>query len=233
MNKLLLFVFFFLPSSKTPTLRSTGYTTLKIGEPSGICITDNKQYFVVSDDGYFYEIDTNGKVLRSEMLGMDLEDACAVGNNLYVMDESLRRVYVLDAQTWKLKATHTINYNGGRNLGFESITYIPEKKHFIIITEKQPILLMETDENFNVLNEVEIKDISDISSATYYNQKLWLLSDEDHTVFKVSPDDFSVEKKWNIPIYNPEGICFDNDGTMRIVSDDCQRLYIFPNPDTQ
>lgn len=43
--------------------------------------------------------------------------------------------------------------------------------------------------------------------------------------------DFSVEKKWSVPVYNPEGVCFDNDGTMRIVSDDTQRLYVFPNPE--
>jgi hypothetical protein len=49
----------------------------------------------------------------------------------------------------------------------------------------------------------------------------------------MNPDDFSIEKKFNLPIYNPEGICFDDDGTMRIVSDNMRRLYIFPNPEKQ
>jgi uncharacterized protein YjiK len=231
MKKALLFVFLLLPALKTPCHKFTSWTKLRIAEPSGICVTADQHYFIASDDGILYEIDKDGKVLRSRMLGMDLEDICAIGTDLYIMDESLRRVYVLDENTWKQKAMHHINYNGPRNKGFESITYIPEKKHFIVITEKNPILLMETDENFNVINEVQIDHINDMSSATYYNHKLWLLSDEDHTVFKVNPDDFTIENKFNVPIFNPEGICFNDDGTMRVVSDNMQRLYIFPNPE--
>jgi len=231
MYKLLLFSFLALLPGKIPTIKPATWTGIPVAEPSGICVTASGHYFVVSDNGVFCEIDKDGKLLRSEKLGMDLEDVCSVGTDLYIMDESARLIYVLDEQTWKQKAIHSLNYNGGRNKGFESITYIPEKKHFIVITEKMPLIIVETDENFNALNQVELKGISDMSSATYYNHKLWLLSDEDHTVFKVNPDDFSIEKKWNIPIYNPEGICFDTDGTMRIVSDDCRRLYIFPNPD--
>ena len=231
MKKALLLAFLLLPAAKTPSLKYDRWTHIDIAEPSGICVTSDQRYFVASDNGELVEIDKNGRVLRSEKLGMDIEDVCAVGTDLYVMDESLRRVYVIDEQTWKQKAMHFINFNGARNKGFESITYIPEKKHFIIITEKMPILLMETDENFNILNEFQIDHINDMSSATYYNHKLWLLSDEDHTVFKMNPDDFSIEKKFSIPIYNPEGICFDDDGTMRIVSDNMRRLYIFPNPE--
>jgi uncharacterized protein YjiK len=240
MNKLLLIALLVFPPGKTPTIKAptktlkfTAWTHVQIAEPSGICVTKDGHYFVASDNGVFVEIDKDGKVLRSEKLGMDIEDVCAVGTDLYVIDESARLVYVLDEQTWKQKGMHHINYNGARNKGFEAITYLPEKKHFIVITEKNPILVMETDENFNVLNEIELKGISDMSSATYYDNKLWFLSDEDHTIFKVNPDDFSIEQKWNIPIYNPEGICFDTDGTMRIISDDMRRLYIFQNPDKQ
>ncbi|MEI7801212.1 MAG: SdiA-regulated domain-containing protein [Bacteroidota bacterium] len=233
MKKIFLISLLFFSFKNTPSLKIQSHKTLHIPEPSGICVTNDQHYFVASNNGEFCEIDKGGKLIRSEKLGMDIEDVCAIGTDLYVMDESLRLVYVLDEQTWKLKATHSINYNGARNKGFESITYLPEKKHFIVITEKQPLLLFETDENFNVLNQVNLIGISDLSSATYYNNKLWLLSDEDHTVLKVNTDDFSVEKKYNVPIYNPEGICFDTDGTMRIVSDDCRRLYTFQNPEKQ
>jgi uncharacterized protein YjiK len=204
---------------------------LPVAEPSGICNGDNGNYFIASNNGVLCEINSTGKEIRSEKLGMDIEDVCVVDSNLYVLDESLRLIYVLDKSTWKLKASHLVNYNGAANKGFESITYLPAKKHFILITEKDPIVLMETDENFNVVNQVQIKNFSDMSSATYYNNKLWLLGDEDHTVIKMNPDDFSVENKWSVPVYNPEGICFDADGAMHIVSDDCRRFYSFPNPE--
>ena len=80
-------------------------------------------------------------------------------------------------------------------------------------------------------DQFQIEKINDMSSACYYNHKLWLLSDEDHTVFKMNPDDYTIEKKFSVPVYNPEGICFDEDGTMRIVSDDMHRLFVFPNPE--
>lgn len=233
MTKLLLFIFLFFPSEKIKKLKPISSVNLRIAEPSGICVTDDHHYFVASNNGVFCEIDKNGNLLRSEKLGMDIEDVCAVGNDLFVMDETLRLVYVLDAKTWKQKASHHINFNGAANKGLESITYIPEKRHFIIVTEKLPILIMETDENFLVLNQFQLNDVSDISSATYFNNKLWLLSDEDHTVLKMNPDDFSIEKKFSISVYNPEGISFDADGTMRIVSDDMHRLFIFSNPDKQ
>ncbi len=231
MYKIFLAVLLFMPSAKIMTVKPTSHTTLRIEQPSGICVGDNGNYFIASNEGTLCEINSMGKVLRSEKLGMDIEDLCLVDSNLYVMDESLRLVYVLDKTTWKQKASHYINYNGAMNKGFESIAYLPEKKHFVLITEKNPILLMETDENFNVINQVQINGFDDMSSATYYNNQLWLLSDEDHEVIKVNPGDFSVENKWSVPVYNPEGLCFDSDGTMHVLSDDTRRMYNFPNPE--
>ena len=188
---------------------------------------------MASDDGWLGEIDRRTRLVRKERLGMDLEDICAIGKDLYVLDESLRLVYVLDEDTWKRKAIHPIDYHGARNLGPEAITYMPEVRHFIVVSEKLPILLMETDENFTVLNQVELHAMSDISSVTYHDHRLWLLSDEDHAVFEMNPDGFTIEKRWNLPVYNPEGICFDDGGTLRIVSDDCRRLYTFPGPEAK
>ena len=188
-------------------------------------------FYIASDDGNFFSIDGNGRVIKSIPLGMDIEDVCMVGDDIAVMDESLRLIYILDKETFKVKETHSITYSGARNFSFESLTFLPTNNEYIIITEKMPSILFVLNNQFQVINQVTLKISNDISSATFYNGALWILSDEDHTLFKMNPDDFSVEKKWNIPVYNPEGICFDNDGSMRIVSDDMRSMYIFPNPD--
>lgn len=233
---LALALFFSPPLHNMQSLKYHKWKTLQIPEPSGICVTDDNRYFIASDNGVFCEIDGDGDLLRSKALGMDIEDVCAVGNELYVIDESLRLVYVLDEDSWNIIATHYIPYSGARNLSFESITYLPEKKHFIAITEKQPSLLFELDSNFAIVNQFPLTFSNDVSGATYFDSSLWILSDEDHRIFQIDPNrlnqsELTIERIINIPIYNPEGICFDTDGTMRIVSDDMHRLYIFSNPE--
>jgi len=238
MNFILLFILLFLPPrEKIQTLKYTAWASLRISDASGITKAGN-HYFIANDKGGLYEVDGMGKIIRQRELGWDNEDICTVNGNLYVMDESTRRIFVVDTQTLKVSAVHVLSYEGPRNLGLESLAYIADKHEFVAISEKQPSVMFLLDDNFHVLSQFQVKGFNDISGATYYDHKLYILSDEDHVLVKVdpdklNPDDFTWEKKWNIPIYNPEGVCFDEDGTMRIVSDQCRRIYIFPNPDKQ
>lgn len=77
------------------------------------------------------------------------------------------------------------------------------------------------------MNEYKLKFARDISSATFHEGHLWLLSDEDRTIFKLHPKTYEVLEKWIVPIVNPEGICFDSAGTLYILSDNKDKLYKF------
>ena len=90
------------------------------------------------------------------------------------------------------------------------------------------------DSNFSITKQTDISDVaSDISSARFYKNELFLLSDEDMTLIKVNPETFEVIQKWRIPVINPEGLAFDKNGNILITSDDMQRLFYFNNPENK
>lgn len=205
---------------------------IEVKEPSGLAYyPENNSLFIVSDDGDLYETTLDGKILRkAPYQGVDFEAVTFVNNQIYVVEERHRNVLVFDPKDLKLLRTHHIPYAGGRNKGFESITYIPESKKFILVTEKDPVYIMEFDTTFRQLNIHRFDAARDISSATYFEGFLYLLSDEDRTIFKLFPEDYSIVQAWKVPIINPEGIMFLPDRSLRIVSDDREKLYYFKNP---
>jgi uncharacterized protein YjiK len=224
-----LFCFGFSPLNKIPTAKPDGFYKTKVQEPSDIALSaSGNSFYIVSDNGILHETDLEGKIIRTaKHKGIDFEGVYANEQFVYVVDETPRKVYVYNTSDLSLAKTYVLNYNGGRNKGFESITYNQNKEAFVLITEKEPILIREYNHDFVLTNEIEFKGVSDISSATWHNGFIYLLSDEDMMVLKVSPDDYSVIDKRKIPIVNPEGIAFTKDGKMYITSDDMERIYYF------
>jgi uncharacterized protein YjiK len=224
-----LFSFGFISTQKVPTIKPDGFYNTNVQEPSDIALSHNEQsYFIVSDNGMLHETDLQGKIIRTaKHKGIDFEGVYATEDKVYVVDETARKVYVYNTSDLSLANTYVLQYSGGRNKGFESITYNKKKNAFILITEKEPVLIREYNYDFVLTNEIEFKGVSDVSSATWYNDFIYLLSDEDMMVMKVSPNDYSIIDRKKVPIINPEGIAFTKDGKMYITSDDMERIYYF------
>lgn len=220
---------------KIPSLKFTSWISIKVPEPSDIALApDSQSYYVVSDDqAAVYQLDLEGRVLRqSKTLGIDLEAVCARPDFLYVVDETPRKIYQLNYNNLEVNRTFNVPYSGGRNKGYEAIAYNETKKCFVLITEKDPVIIFELDLDFRQINEMYWKNARDISSATYYNGFMWLLSDEDMTVFKCDPKSYEIIQQWRINVHNPEGIVF-NGKQMLIIADDLERMYFFNNPEVQ
>jgi uncharacterized protein YjiK len=225
-----------LHAQKPKTLKPISWRVIDIPEPSDICMHPNqKSFFIVSDDGYLFETDLKGDVIRkSTYRGLDSEAVHADENYVYVVEEFTRKIIVLDIKNLETVRTVHHPYAGGRNKSYEAFTFNKAKEVFVLLTEKEPIYLFELDKNLNKINEINMNHIArDISAATYFENHLWLLSDEDRTVFKLNPTTYEVINKWIVPVVNPEGITFQENGTMIIISDDMERMYFFNHPERQ
>jgi uncharacterized protein YjiK len=201
----------------------------KVKEPSGLAFdAERNSLWIVSDNGILYECSLEGEIIRqAEHIGWDYEAVAIIEGDLYVSDETPRNFIRFDRNTLEVKNIYNVPHSGGRNKGFESITYNPEKKVIVIVSERDPIVIYELNENFNMVNQFHFKGARDVSEATYHNGYIYLLGDEDRTIFVCNPKDYSVIKKYIIPVLNPEGLTFDNQGNMIVASDDMQKLYYF------
>lgn len=206
--------------------------SLTIAEPSGICHHPEKDiFYVVSDNGLLFQTDKSGKVMnQADYTGLDFEDVFYRDNKVYVIEEMTRNIRVFDTDL-KLINTYHIPYNGGRNKGFESITFNPKNNCFLMAIEKEPtdIFLLNTD--FEINHRINFPQISDISALCIHENNLWILSDEDHTIYLADAESYQINKQYSLPIINPEGLCFDNDGNLYVTSDDREILYIFNKTD--
>lgn len=207
--------------------------SIKVKEPSDVCVTPNgNSLYIVSDNGVLFETDMEGKILRqAAFTGYDFEGVHSDENYVYVADEMTRTIHIYDHKDLKLQRSVKVPYSGGRNHGYESITYNKKKNTLILITEDNPIWIFELDSDYKVKNEIKFKGARDISAATWHNDALWFLSDEDRTVFKINPETYEIMASWSIPVLNPEGIAFDGSDRMIIASDDLGKLYYFNNPE--
>lgn len=221
-------------AQKTLKLKPTEKITIKVPEPSDIAYSaDRKSLFIVSDNGLLFETDLKGNILRkANYKGLDDEGVYVNESHVYVVEEFTRKIKMFSLPDLILERTVKIPYFGGRNKGYEGLTYNKAKGVFSLFVEKDPLFVFELNEKLEKVNEINLGNLArDISAATFYNNHLWVLSDEDRTIFKLNPNDYSILAKWEIPVLNAEGIAFLPNGNIIVASDALERLYYFNNPE--
>ena len=221
-------------AQETLKLKPTEKINVQVPEPSDIAYSASREsLFVVSDNGYLFETDLKGVILRkADYKGLDDEAVYVTESHVYVVEEFTRKIRMFSLPDLILEKTVKIPYYGGRNKAFEGLTYNNAKGVFTLFVEKDPLYVFELNKELEKVNEINLGDLArDISAATYYDNHLWVLSDEDRTIFKLNPKDYSVLAKWEIPVVNAEGIAFLPDGNFIVASDALERLYYFNNPE--
>jgi uncharacterized protein YjiK len=222
--------FFHVPLEAKP-LRKKSKQALNVSEPSDICLAESGWgYFVVSDEGEVFALRPDGSVRKkSPFRGNDLEGCCVAGGNVYVVDEGNGMVYALDSARLEVVGTFNLNLSQEFNAGIEGIAYNPGTGHFWMVQEKHPTLLFEYDQNFRLISQTKLKHLSDASAIAVYQDQLWVLSDEDHSIVVL---DYQGQEqvRYTLHVNNPEGICILPDGTVVVVSDEMNSLFEFVQP---
>lgn len=217
-------------STEAVKIRPSVSYNIEIHEPSDLAFDRASQtFYVVSDDeGCIAQIDSTGHLIRkSQQLGYDMEGLTQRGEQWFWMDEMTRTLGMITNEFEAVKRVQ-LSYFGGRNKAFESLVWIDSQAVLLAITERDPIWVWTFNSALEVVNQIELPfKVRDISGATWHNGKVWLLSDEDRTVFECSYPNFKVERAFVIPVINPEGLAFDSSGKLYVCSDDLERLFVF------
>jgi len=215
----------FVSGPTATCLKAVKKVNLPFSEPSDICYYDH-HYFFACDNGFLRITNDSFRVLKKiGFEGADLEGVWADEKHIYLSNESGREIITLNRSDYSVLNHFPVEYHGGRNLGLESLTRDPEGNYYSA-GEKEPVQLMKWNAGLQMTESRELEGYNDISGMTWHDGYLYILSDEDQTVTKVNSD-YTVNKRWKIPVYNPEGICFNPQGQLLICSDRMSKLYVF------
>ena len=200
--------------------------SVPVEEPSDVCVKGN-EFIVVSDKGDVFSLSkdfSQKRLLQSNL--SDPEGIFCSGDSIWVAEERSRLITsLLYSNPSKIRSVE-IPYSGGRNKGYEALCRKVDG-NWLLFTEKEPVWMIELDSKFREIGRTILSLPGDVSSAAIYNGQLFLLSDEAACVWKMDLATNKILKTYTFNILNAEGLCFDADGGMWIMSDAEKKIYQF------
>ncbi len=223
-----------LPAKTLPKLKLIKSLTINIPEPSGLSFSmDQQSLWSVSDqNGMAYSLSFDGKILSQiKTGGKDLEGIVSHDdlNGACLVEERAREIVCYD-QSWKVLKRKKIAFKGASNSGFEGITYNPSNRHFYIVNEKSPAVIIELNNDLEMLQTYKFDKALDLSDIFFDNhqQKFWIISHESQAVFETDLN-FQIINQFMIPeVVQGEGISVDSiNRRIFIVSDKDSKFFTF------
>jgi uncharacterized protein YjiK len=204
--------------------------SLKISEPSGLALHNNKLWIVSDRKSSVYITDLEGKEEFSfKVKDADLEGITVIDDSLLAIAKEISREILISDFYGNIISKSKFDTGGSKNSGLEGITYNKSNGHFYILNEKDPVLLIETNKNLNEISRKKFKDIKDLSGISYSQKEncLWLVSDEEKKIFKFSLEG-EILLEYKIDVDQAEGIAVDDEkNLLYIVSDKEEKLFVF------
>jgi len=215
-------------------LELTGSYKLNIREPSGLTLSSDSEFLWTVSDQYssLYKITKNGQLVDSaEISGAGLEGIEIFGNNYFCVVTERDRGVLLYTPEIKLKkrVLLDLDMSNEENSGIEGIAHNPVTGVTYILNEKNPGLLIEINDKFDIVKKKKLnfaKDYSGLEIDTSKNH-LWIISDESQLLFKCDLDGSPIDS-FKVDIPQIEGIAIDfHENLIYLVSDKTEMLYVF------
>jgi hypothetical protein len=193
-----------------------------VNEPSDLLYL-NGIWYACGNKAFLYESKDLITWDETVVNDFDLEAITTDGKYIFISEETYQRIWVYDPVAKKVMKQIPFKHGGGRNEGIEAMTYLPKSNQFLLVSEKDPCVFYLTDEKFQIEEQFQLDGISEVSSVGFYNNKLYVLSDEDATLFELDWELRKVVSRVSIPLINPEGFVW-KDGDLWVCSDDMKRI---------
>lgn len=209
----------------------------KMNEPSGIVYHPMRNtFFVVGDEGDLYEMDFNGKILRSMKISPNRKDEIdpegitvnTRTGNLYIAAEEGDDIIEMDADSLEIVGYYDIVskkeiFKAGGD-GIEGIAFVPGKdpeddRVYVCNQYDPPIVMKVALPSKPMGNAVEKHPVpvighfkmpvGDLSDMAYNETRktLFILSDENNLIMEVTTDG-KIINQWSLPGKDQEGITF-------------------------
>lgn len=193
---------------------------LHISEPSDICPDGKGGFFIVGNKGFIFPVSAQGEQLGSPShIGYDIEAITLLEGRIIASEENFQRLYHLSAGDLKWQYSSVLLHGGGRNDGVEALTSLRDGT-LLASTEKGPQSFFVLNAEFQILREFTIAGIEEVSALARFNDSVYVLSDEQSTIYQIDLEQKSIVKSWALNIINPEGLVFTNANRCVVVSDD-------------
>jgi len=195
-----------------------------IPEASGISYCNNSDTLVVAnDEGYFYEIGTNGTVMHKHNIGKyDLEGVVCEDNNYIFALESGGLVKV-DRMSQSKQYIHVEGLGKfGKKRGIEGITKMGDKYILSLQTlskKDAKLFIVELDGNSAKVVDVIHHEIEDSSGLEMKNGILYIVSDTKNRLYLYSMAEKKILSTLKLPKFNQEGIAIDNNDNIYFADD--------------
>jgi len=205
---------------------ATNHNIATIDEASGISYCQNsKTLIVANDEGSYYEIRPDGKILTSYKLGeYDLEGVvCEEKRIVFAVED--KGLLLVDRKTQKtqLLLLKGKKFKLSKKSGIEGITKI-DKKYYLSIQAKKKknskILIVKAGKNYAKIEKIINHRIIDSAGMEFHNNKLYIVSDKKDKLYIYSLKREKVLKKIKLPKFAQEGITFDNNENIYFADDD-------------
>lgn len=208
----------------------SGQIIAKIPEASGISYCSNSDTLIVAnDEGTYYEIDKEGKILHQTRLGnYDLEGVvCEEDAFIFALEN--QGMLMVDRKTGAKKEISVDDMYHGKKLslfskkaGIEGIAKVDniiylakqskkKKESFIAVVELSP-------DASRVVDVIE-HHIADTAGLTYHEGYLYMVSDKEDLLIKYDLQKRESVKKVKLGEGAWEGIAFDNKGFVYLADD--------------